>query len=346
MSAFEKETTVEGSDGTTTITNSLKSSGNGDQPSFDRDIHILTPLPTEEERVIFEEMKQKVQALDLYQNHASWAHDRQLVRFLVARNYNLEASLKLITEALEWREKRKPHHILANLDEWNAKLAKECETGKIYCPGMDRWGRSIVVFNNEAQNTKSAEDHMNFLAWSLEFASSLLDEEVADKYVIFCILSDFSLFSSPSFSETVETIQMLTRCFPERLGHFICYQAPAYFRVVFSTVRSLLDQKTVNKMVFVSGDISDGSKNDLLMKDVLGNDWKILSGVDQPVLVPNSSPGYDHKKYWPTVIERVEMIKSGGSSRNTSTKEKGRDQETTGENIDEEVVKSLDGLVM
>lgn len=346
MSAFEKGNENDEGEEKTCVTDSFKSTGPADQPTFDKDIHILTPFPSEEQEEIFEEMKKRVHALPIYQNHVSWAHDRQLVRFLVARNYNLDASMKLITEALEWREKRKPHEILANHDEWNDKLSKECETGKIYCPGMDRWGRSVIVFNNEAQNTKSAEDHMNFLAWSLEFASSLLDEEVADKYVIFCHLTQFSLFSSPSFSETLETIQMLTGCFPERLGHFVCFQAPAYFRTVFATVRSFLDQKTVNKLVFISGDISEGSKNDLLMKEVLGNDWKLLSGVEQPVFVKNGSPGYEHKRYWPTVIERVEMIKSGGSSKNNSKKEKERNEESDNDKVDEELVNSLDGLVV
>lgn len=306
------------------ITESFKNhiviQGEVSKPPFNPDIHILTPLPTEEQRRTITEFRDKLKDNELFTNYMDWANELQLQRFLIARNYNIEAAYKLITDALTWREKRKPHEILANMDEWNEKLSKENETGKIYCPGMDRWGRSIVVFHNEVQNTKSSEDHMNFLAWNLEFASSLLNESISDKYIIFCNVMDFSVWSAPSFSETLETIQMLTTCFPERLGHFICYQPPLYFKTVFRTVRSFLDQRTVNKIVFLSGSTEDGGENDILMKGIIGDDWKKLCGVDQPVLVAKSSPGFDHAVYWPTVLERVETIKSNKSSANTSEK--------------------------
>ena len=42
--------------------------------------------------------------------------------------------------------------------------------GKIYNPGKDQFGRSVVVFDNTVQNTTSHDDQMTFLAWSLEFA--------------------------------------------------------------------------------------------------------------------------------------------------------------------------------
>jgi hypothetical protein len=288
------------------------------QPSFPKDIHILSPPPTLEQKKIISELKERLNDEELYQKFQDWANDLQLQRFLIARNYSIDASYKLIMEALEWRAKRKPHEILANMDEWNDLLANENETGKIYCPGFDQWGRSLVVFNNEMQNTKGQENHMSFLAWNLEFASSLLNEDVSDKYLIFCHLTDFSLWTAPAFAETLETIKMLTTCFPERLGHFICFQSPLYFKTVFHAVKGFLDQRTIDKLVFIQGDISDGSANDLLMKNIIGENWKVLSGACQPVLVPKCSPGFGHKTYWPTVHERIEIMKSRSSSQNTS----------------------------
>jgi hypothetical protein len=102
---------------------------------------------------------------------------------------------------------------------------------------------------------------MTFLAWSLELAIRDMPPFV-DKYVVFMHLENFSLWNNPSFSATTETIHMLCDCFPERLGHCICFQPPGIFIPVFNAVKGFIDPKTVSKVKFVYGDISEGSEND------------------------------------------------------------------------------------
>jgi len=99
----------------------------------------------------------------------------------------------------------------------------ESRTGKIFVSGKDKWGRPVIIFNNECQNTNDVDDQMTFLAFNLELAIKEMGDAV-DKYVIFMHLYDFSLLSSPPMRSTKETIEMLTKCFPERLGHCILYQ--------------------------------------------------------------------------------------------------------------------------
>lgn len=98
---------------------------------------------------------------------------------------------------------------------------------------------------------------------------------------------------------------MVCNCYPERLGHCIIYQPPAFFEMFFHTIKGFIDPKTVSKMVFIRGDVSDGSENDVLLKSIIGDNWKVLSGADQPILRQGSSPGYLHDVYWPTVQSRV-----------------------------------------
>lgn len=62
-------------------------------------------------------------------------------------------------------------------------------------------------------------------------------------------------------------------------------------------------------MIFIRGDVSEGSENDTLLKTIIGPDWKILTGADQPIHSPGASPGYKHDEYWPTVIARAEERK-------------------------------------
>lgn len=281
-------------------------------PSFDKFIHLQCPVPSEDQVKLIEDFRNQLKFNELYRKHIDWANNQQLFRFLIARNFNISDSLALINEALEWREKRKPSEV-DQREGWQDFISKESETGKIYCPGFDRWGRSVIVFNNTVQNTPNSEDHLTFLAWNLEFAVKLMEQkdesiEAIDKYLIFIHLDKFSFFNMPPFVEIMETILMVSKTFPERLGHCVCYHPPYIFKAFFDSVKGFLDSKTVGKVLFIYGDVSDGSVNDQLLCDTIGNNWKILTGAEQKVLKPMSSPGYDHDIYWPIVLERQRSL--------------------------------------
>eukprot|EP01031_Cornospumella_fuschlensis_P028991 gene28991-34991_t len=280
-------------------------------PPFDQSIHLLTTVATEDNIAKIQEFRNALanhKMAHLYERHKSWADDVQLQRFLIARGYNISKSLDMIVEALQWREKRKPSEIDSQ-EGWEEKMSKESETGKIYCPGHDRWKRPVLIFDNTVQNTPHVDDHMTFLAFNLEFAIKTMTPEV-DKYLVFMHLENFSFFNIPPFASTRETIQMMCTCFPERLGHCIAYRPPGIFRTFFDTVKGFLDPRTVSKMIFITGDVSDGSENDKLLRKIIGDDWKVLTGAEQPRVDDKTSPGYIHHKYWPTVVQRLEVIRS------------------------------------
>ena len=73
----------------------------------------------------------------------------------------------------------------------------------------------------------------------------------------------------------------------------------------------------MNKVVFISGDVSDGSPNDVKMTELIGSDWKIKTGAEQPQLT-NCSPGYDHETYWPTVVKRMQDMEAVTASSSDS----------------------------
>lgn len=65
-------------------------------------------------------------------------------------------------------------------------------------------------------------------------------------------------------------------------------------------------------MVFITGDVADGSANDKLLRDLIGDNWKALTGAEQPVLQKTktpSSPGYLHAEQWPALMKRVEAVR-------------------------------------
>jgi hypothetical protein len=75
-----------------------------------------------------------------------------------------------------------------------------------------------------------------------------------------------------------------------------------------------IDPKTVSKILFINGDVSDGSENDLKLREIIGDDWKIKTGAEQPVYSRGCSPGYKHDVHWPIVMERIRKRKEKQSS--------------------------------
>lgn len=73
--------------------------------------------------------------------------------------------------------------------------------------------------------------------------------------------------------------------------------------------KGFVDEKTFSKIIFISGDISEGSKNDCCMKQLIGENWKVLTGADQVREKPGCSPGYNHKSYWESFMSRLAVIK-------------------------------------
>ena len=75
--------------------------------------------------------------------------------------------------------------------------------------------------------------------------------------------------------------------------------------------KPFIDPKTAAKMIFITGDVSDGSANDKLLRELIGPNWKVLTGAEQPILQktkPASSPGYLHSVHWENLMKRVEVV--------------------------------------
>lgn len=189
----------------------------GEEPPFSRVTHLCSPAPDEAAMLEIQSLRDMLRRnKDLFDE--KWASDEQLHRCLIAKQFNKEVALNLATEALKWRKRRAPH-LIEDTEGWQHAFELESETGKIYSPGLDRWQRPVVVFDNGASNTSDIDAQMLFLGWILNFACREMPQHV-DKYHIFMHLESFSFFNIPPLSATTETISMLCTTFPERLGHW------------------------------------------------------------------------------------------------------------------------------
>lgn len=281
---------------------------------FDASIHLQTATATREQAGIIDQFRVELQSKlppKLYDDYTFWLTDAMLQRFLIARQYDMAKSFIMIKQALLWRAERNPDRFFrpVPMPADLARFEHEIATGKTYIAGHDVHGRVVVVFNNSVQNTHNHDEQIEFLSFVLELAIQLSPKH-RDKYVICLHLETFSFFNCPPMRTTIETCKMLVTCLPERLGHCICLHPPTVFHTVFSTLKPFIDKRTTSKMVFLTGSIAQGSANDLLMKEVIGKHWKVLTGADQAVLQPGSSPGYNHQVVWAQHLQHLETIRS------------------------------------
>lgn len=58
------------------------------------------------------------------------------------------------------------------------------------------------------------------------------------------------------------------------------YQPPWIFTGLWKAASVFIDPVTAAKVVMIYGDVSDGSANDVLLKTIIGDDWKERTGVE------------------------------------------------------------------
>lgn len=65
------------------------------------------------------------------------------------------------------------------------------------------------------------------------------------------------------------------RCsIPLNPGHAIVYKPGLLFAGLWNLCKPVMDPKTVRKVIFVRGDVSDGSANDKLLTEIIGPKWR------------------------------------------------------------------------
>jgi len=274
-------------------------------------LHIHGSDPEGEQTKKLESIRKAFVATEEYQRNQKEADkyfsEAVLHRFCCARNYDHKKSLKLLQKHCLWEfEVYRPFEI-------RAKEMKDLELPKygsiqVSPRGPDGFQRPIIILDDTKDNTNIQDAkgkqraQMRHLAFNMERASRLLKNGV-NRWVVFISLEDFSLFGSPSIATTKETIDILTCQYPERLGVCVLYKAPWLFTKFWNAVLPFVDKVTRNKVVFISGDTSEGSKNDIKLKSILGDNWRHVCGQDEPKYDPKASRGYKYAEYWEQVVK-------------------------------------------
>ncbi len=308
-----KEPAADRASGTTRKDSTAKSADAppGSVP-FEYSLHVAALQPTDEQRDTEKILLEKVENMDIWKEQEGQTEEKDILfiknrirsdlqRILRARKFDVNKALKLCAVNLKYFFGDKPFLIEAE------KIEVEAKTGKTRVGGIDRHGRPVVVLDNSAENTSDPVNQMRFLMFNMELSLASMSPPV-EKHVVFIHLENFSIFNAPSIAVTKKTIEILASNYCERLGHAVLWQPPAYFSVFLSAVSYVIDPITRGKLCIVRGDYSENSENDILMKYLIGDQWKAITGVDQPRFADNASPGYNHEVYWKNIVKDGKVL--------------------------------------
>ncbi|KAJ8722336.1 hypothetical protein PYW08_004738 [Mythimna loreyi] len=228
--------------------------------------------------------------------------DTTLLRFLRARDFNVEKAREMLSQSLLWRKKHQVDRILSEYET--------PDVVKQYFPGgwhhHDKDGRPLYILRLGQMDVKGllksiGEDGLLKLTLHVcEEGLRLLEEATnSSEHAVqaWCLLVDLDGLNMrhlwrPGVRALLRIIQIVEANYPETMGRVLIVRAPRVFPILWTIVSTFIDENTRSKFLFYGGKdyLQPGGLLDYIPKDLipdfLGGPCK--SFVHEGGLVPKS----------------------------------------------------------
>ena len=177
-----------------------------------------------------------------------------LLRFLRARKWKLEAALSMLIESLRWRREHCVRKIFAEGERFlNLAIL---QSGKGFYWGYDKDKRLISYFVARMHDSyaQSSQETIRHIVYQIELGRRLFHAESETLLVVFD-LQDIS-WRALDFSTMRFVISCFQEHYPESLGPCLVLNAPWIFWGFYKLVSPLLDPMIVSNVRFIK-DISE-----------------------------------------------------------------------------------------
>jgi len=170
------------------------------------------------------------------------------LRYLRARDWNLEKAAKMLEDTLTWRIENDPDNITKD------QVKGLMELGSFYRNGKDKEGRPILYIRPGAYNPYPPEQRIKYLIYIMETAIKHMPPGV-ERITWILDFSDYgNRVNSPDGKVVARNSQhILQNHYPERLGLLFVVNAPWFFWLLYTIVSPFLERKTKEKIRFISG---------------------------------------------------------------------------------------------
>lgn len=189
--------------------------------------------------------------------------DTTLLRFLRARDFNVDKARTLLSESLSWRKK---HNVDKVLSEYVVP-----QIVKSYFPGgwhhHDRDGRPVYLLRLGQMDVKGllktiGEDGLLKLTMHVCEEGLRLTEEATltsgKPISTWCLLVDLEGLNMrhlwrPGIKALLHIIEIVEANYPETLGRVLIIRAPRVFPILWTLVSTFIDDVTRTKFLFYAG---------------------------------------------------------------------------------------------
>ncbi|EKG01515.1 cytosolic factor SEC14, putative,phosphatidylinositol/phosphatidylcholine transfer protein, putative [Trypanosoma cruzi] len=187
---------------------------------------------------------------------ADW-YDFELVKFCIARKFDMQAVYTMLDNHLEWLEKFKPSHDEyfpdSMCEDYPCGYSSACDYDNniIYCERPCNAGRLTA---NEYMERYSPTVIMRWHACAMEMGKKIMNESKY-KYKRVCYIVDLTNVGASmsrsliSFGRTIASVDQAN--YPEHLGRLFLVNCPKVFTVVWRLLRLFIDAETNRKVNFV-----------------------------------------------------------------------------------------------
>ncbi|KAL4234482.1 hypothetical protein ACF0H5_006127 [Mactra antiquata] len=196
----------------------------------------------EEELVKIKELEERVKDLNTDDDDPGFLTHQTYRRYLVARDWNIDAAEKMLKASIIWRHETKPHHVTCTFCDNTPGFHSMRHIGD------DKLGRPVLYANFAQCQTQhnTAEDSIQHIIYLIENAKRIMPSDVY-QYVWVMDFTGMKVAScSPRQARGVE--QIVSNHYPERLGCFIGVNHGALFQAFWSTVKHFVPPATVKKV--------------------------------------------------------------------------------------------------
>ncbi|EKF27769.1 cytosolic factor SEC14, putative,phosphatidylinositol/phosphatidylcholine transfer protein, putative [Trypanosoma cruzi marinkellei] len=210
-------------------------------------------------KMVYPEVNPTVVA-DLRQRYgdkvADW-HDFELVKFCIARNFDMQAVYTMLEKHFEWLEEFKPSYDEyfpdSMCEDYPCGYGGTCDYDNniIYCERPCNAGKLTA---NEYMERYSPAAIMRWHACAMEMGKKILKESNY-KYKRVCYIVDLTNVglstsrSLISFGRTIASVDQAN--YPEHLGRLFLVNCPKVFTLVWKLLRFFIDAETNRKVHFV-----------------------------------------------------------------------------------------------
>src|SRR3990167_789929 len=206
---------------------------------------------TERERNIFEEFK-TIFSQQQIPDEEGYCDDAMFIKYLRARSWDIQKSLQMLKDTLEWRKTYKPQETTIE------DIAEEHKTGWVYSgTGKDKLGRPLVYcrahFDVRPHSPAKVRHLVKILEDSIKLCNS---KETGVEKIVWLV--DLGGPKEAKLSEikdgvktAIEVVNIFQAHYPERLGRAFMIDAPTAFEFGWRMVSPFIDPITQRRFIFV-----------------------------------------------------------------------------------------------